>query len=92
MSTITMNMKDDAKTMIMNNETVGVGQSTCPNIQVSGYNIREAAVALRMSEKSVRRLISRGFLRKSKAFGHIRIPAKDVQSFLEKTSEVSFAV
>ena len=59
---------------------------------ISGYGIREAATLLRMSEKSVRRLIDRGCLRKCKVFGRIRIPCKDVHGFVERFSETSFAV
>lgn len=84
-------MKGNEEKMNQSNETVGTALNS-PNFQVSGYNINEAAAVLRISEKSVRRLISRGFLRKSKAFGKIRIPTKDVHSFLEKTAEVAFAV
>jgi len=55
----------------------------------SPYRISEAATVLRMSEKSVRRQIDRGNLRKCKAFGRVLIPRKDVDNFIEKYS--SFA-
>jgi len=55
------------------------------------YTIPEAAKALRMSEKSVRRQIDRGHLRKCKVFGRILIPRKDVETFFEKFSAYSFA-
>ncbi len=56
----------------------------------SPYTIREAAILLRMSEKSVRRQIDRGNLRKCSVFGRVLIPRKDVDSFIDKFS--SFAV
>ena len=52
----------------------------------SPYTIGEAAIALRMSEKSVRRQIDRGHLRRCKVFGRILIPRKDVHNFFEKYS------
>ena len=61
-----------------------------PAASVSGYGIQEAATLLKMSVKSVRRLIDRGYLRKCKAFGRIRIPCKDVHGFVEKFSETTF--
>ena len=56
----------------------------------SPYTISEAAVVLRMSDKSVRRQIDRGHLRKCKVFGRVLIPRKDVDSFIEKFSAYSF--
>jgi excisionase family DNA binding protein len=55
------------------------------------YTITEAAKELRMSEKSVRRQIQRGHLRRCKVFGRILIPRKDVDNFIEKFSSYSFA-
>lgn len=57
----------------------------------SPYTIVEAANVLRMSEKSVRRQIDRGNLRKCKVFGRVLIPRKDVDTFIEKFSAYSFA-
>jgi excisionase family DNA binding protein len=57
----------------------------------SPYTIAEAANFLRMSEKSVRRQIDRGHLRKCKVFGRVLIPRKDVDTFIEKFSAYSFA-
>ncbi len=57
----------------------------------SPYTIAEAAVVLRMSDKSVRRQIDRGHLRKCKVFGRVLIPRKDVDTFIEKFSAYSFA-
>jgi excisionase family DNA binding protein len=57
----------------------------------SPYTISEAAAVLRMSDKSVRRQIDRGHLRRCKAFGRVLIPRKDVDSFIEKCSDYSFS-
>jgi excisionase family DNA binding protein len=57
----------------------------------SPYTIAEAATVLRMSDKSVRRQIDRGHLRKCKVFGRVLIPRKDVDTFIEKFSAYSFA-
>ena len=50
------------------------------------YTIEEAAAALRMSDKSVRRQIARRNLRRCKVFGRILIPRKDVDTFFERFS------
>ena len=74
-----MEIQADKNTTLLNN---------CP--ATSGYGIKEAASLLRMSEKTVRRLIDRGLLRKCMAFGRLRIPCKDVHGFLEGNSEATF--
>ena len=53
---------------------------------IAAYYIDEAAARLRMSEKSVRRQIIRGNLRRCSKFGRILIPRKDVDTFFERTS------
>jgi len=58
-------------------------------LKLAFYTLKEAAIVLRMIEKSVMRQIERD-LRKCKVFGRILIPRKDVESFMEKFSE--FAV
>jgi excisionase family DNA binding protein len=50
------------------------------------YTIKEAAFRLRMSEKSVRRQIDRGNLRRCAKFGRVLIPAKDVDTFFDRFS------
>ncbi len=45
------------------------------------YSIKEAAVELNLSEATVRRLISRGLLRPSRAIRHIRIPREQLDEF-----------
>jgi len=57
---------------------------------ITAYTIPEAAIRLRMSEKSVRRQIDRGNLRRCKVFGRILIPRKDVECFIEKFSAYAF--
>ena len=49
------------------------------------YTLAEAAKALRMSEKSVRRQIDKGTLRRCKKFGRVLIPANDVDTFFDRT-------
>lgn len=61
-------------------------------VRSGGYTLKEAAFKLRMSEKSVRRLIYRGHIRMCKPFGRIRIPCGDVDTFIERNSEYSFSV
>jgi excisionase family DNA binding protein len=51
---------------------------------VYAYTIREAAQRLRMSEKSVRRQIDRGRLRRCKGYGRVLIPIKDVDNYFEE--------
>jgi len=57
---------------------------------LTAYYIKEAASRLRMSEKSIRRQIARGNLRRCNKFGRILIPRNDVDNFFEKFS--GFAV
>lgn len=56
----------------------------------AAYTLCEAATVLRMSEKSVRRQIDRGKLRRCTAFGRVLIPRKDVDTFMEKHSAYAF--
>lgn len=76
---------------MVNYENMSVRPVITDITQTGGYTLKEAAYKLRMSEKSVRRLIYRGHIRMCKAFGRIRIPCKDVDTFIEKTSELSFS-
>lgn len=55
--------------------------------QVAAYTMAEAAQLLRMSQKSVRRQIDRGNLRRCSKFGRILIPRKDVDGFFEKFAQ-----
>ena len=56
----------------------------------SAYTIEEAAAILHMSDKSVRRQIERGNLRRCKVFGRVLIPRKDVDTFMERHSAYAF--
>lgn len=47
--------------------------------------VKEAAVALNVSPKTVRRLIGRKLLRASLALRKVLIPTEDVESFIERT-------
>ena len=49
------------------------------------FSLRETADMLGVSEKSVRRLISRGLLRSSRALRHLLIPRKEIERFLNDT-------
>jgi len=70
------------------NRTLASSGCDNPNqpLKLAFYTLKEAATVLRMSEKSVRRQIDRGNLRKCKTFGRILIPRKDVENFVEKHS------
>jgi excisionase family DNA binding protein len=50
------------------------------------YSVVETAEILGISEKTVRRLISRGLLRASHALRHLLIPRKEIERFLEDTT------
>jgi len=76
-------------TTLTNNKMANCASLNC--LDNSPYTISEAAAVLRMSDKSVRRQIDRGHLRRCKAFGRILIPRKDVDCFIEKFSVYSFS-
>lgn len=57
----------------------------------SPYTVDEAAVILRVSVKTVRRLIVRGCLRRCDKVGRVLIPRKDVDTFIERNSSYAFA-
>jgi len=56
------------------------------------YTLAESATRLRMSEKTVRRHIDRGNLRRCNKSWRVLIPRKDVDTFFERNSEYAFAV
>ena len=49
------------------------------------FSVRETALALGVSEKTVRRLIDRRLLRVSRALRHILIPRAEIERFLRQT-------
>ena len=70
----------------MNNEAnpTGIPEQELPRL---AYKIHEVAKVLGISTKGVRRLISRGLLKRSVAMRHILIPASEIQKFLDRTTE-----
>ena len=52
------------------------------------YTVEEAAAVLKISTKSVRRLLKRGFLTGSKALRKILIPRQQIEAFLKATCDV----
>ena len=52
------------------------------------YTVEEAAAVLRISTKSVRRLLDRRLLTGSKALRKILIPRKQIEDFLKATCDV----
>jgi excisionase family DNA binding protein len=56
------------------------------------YTIEETAAVLRISTKSVRRLIKRGLLTGSKALRKILIPRKQVEDFIKATCDQPKAI
>jgi excisionase family DNA binding protein len=46
------------------------------------YTAREAAAIARVNEKTIRRLIARGKLRKCESIRHIRIPRQSLEDLL----------
>jgi excisionase family DNA binding protein len=51
------------------------------------YTVEETAAVLKISTKSVRRLLARGLLTGCNAFRKILIPRKQVEDFLKATCE-----
>lgn len=52
------------------------------------YTVEEVAAVLKISTKSVRRLLSRGFLSSSNALRKILIPRQQLEAFLKATCDV----
>lgn len=50
------------------------------------FTVKEAAIYLNCSDKSVRRFLDRGLLRCSKATRKKLIPRRDLETFFERTS------
>lgn len=49
------------------------------------YTIKEACAYLGWSDSTIRRLIKRGLMKRSKSVRKISIPAEDVEKFIERT-------
>jgi excisionase family DNA binding protein len=54
-------------------------------IRFEFFTVRDAAVYLNCSEKTVRRFLDRGLLRSSKATRKKLIPRRDLETFFERT-------
>lgn len=50
------------------------------------YTVAEVAAILNVSTKTVRRLVQRELLPRSKAIRHIRIPREAVDAFIQATA------
>jgi excisionase family DNA binding protein len=50
------------------------------------YTADEVAAMLKVHVRTVRRLISRGALKKAKAIRHIRIPKESIDAFIKSTT------
>jgi excisionase family DNA binding protein len=66
-------------------------EGSAPGVSAGGlprlaYRVSEVARMLGVSEKTVRRLIARGFFKPSKALRHLLIPRRQVEQFLERTT------
>lgn len=51
------------------------------------FTLQETAWMLKVTPKTVRRLISRGLLKKSSAIRHLRITSKSIEEFLKNTAD-----
>ena len=69
--------------MIVSSQPTLIAVSQLPRL---AYTIRETAEILGVSEKSVRRLITRRLLRPSRALRHLLIPKKEIERFLDDTT------
>jgi hypothetical protein len=56
-------------------------------IHVTVYTTREVATILKLTPKSVYRLVDRGLLKRSIALRHLRITKKSIEEFLTKTTK-----
>jgi excisionase family DNA binding protein len=61
---------------------IAVASSSYPNRK--NYTLKEAALYLNVSTRTVERLIQRGLLRRNKALRKILIPRTDLDRFIEK--------
>jgi hypothetical protein len=61
------------------------GQAVSGSIQAGFFTVKQTALFLSCSEKSVRRFIERGLLRPSKALRKLLIPRGQLESFFERT-------
>ena len=77
-------MKTEPTTDTAGTTPMATGSTVAPAPRLA-FSLRETADMLGVSEKSVRRLISRGLLRSSRALRHLLIPRKEIERFLNDT-------
>jgi|GEM_PF-561063 len=70
----------------LQSETGPTGQGPSASLGRLAYGVSETAEILGVSEKTVRRLISRRLLRASRALRHLLIPKKEIERFLDDTA------
>jgi excisionase family DNA binding protein len=76
-------------------ECVDLNQHTAPALgarvslspQRLAFSVKETAQLLGVSEKTVRRLVARKLLRSSRALRHLLIAKKEIERFLDETSQ-----
>ena len=57
-----------------------------PQRQKRFYSVKETAVELGLSDKTVRDLIERGLLKASRATRHIKIPHEEIEAYRGRTT------
>jgi len=72
-----------AETRAADGSTTPVAAPTYPDKK--NYTLKEAALYLNISTRTVERLIQRGLLRRNKALRKIFIPRMELDRFLERT-------
>jgi excisionase family DNA binding protein len=84
-------MKKTTKTTMTNNtenaQLPSVGAEKPAQIQPLFYDIHQAACALNLSTKSVRRLLWRGRLTSCKAVRKVLIPRKQIEDFIRASCD-----
>jgi len=79
---------NNIKNMITNNtETTPAPAEKTTAIQPLFYDIHQAALALNLSTKSVRRLVWRGRLTTCKAVRKVLIPRKQIEEFIKASCD-----
>ena len=68
------------------NKQVNWNERSASELPRMAFKIHEAAQVMGISIKAVRRLLSRGLLKKSMAMRHVLISASEIQRFLDRTS------
>lgn len=77
---------EDIRSTTVQSEDIIVGEKN-PQVKVLPvlfYTGTETAAILKVTEKTVRRLVARGLLKKCQAIRHIRITRRSLDEFLAK--------